>query len=294
VIRALALCLLLVGCSARLPMADDSPLVYDAHAVAQADRIAIFIPGALSSIALFAPAEGWRAGGFAPVYFRFPGLDGRPLGTLDLDQAADQIARFATRHPRKDIALVGYSSGAPIALLAASRITDGRIIPVAAIAPAVEQGGGLPTLARGAADILRATARAERPTPTDIWIEYWQILLFGRHARPDPDFQARVRAAATTQRGERGLGPPDPALSRAHTRAIRRWHLPDSLPLTHLRLRIYAGLEDPVFSTRQTLEFARKLGLDHIHGYPDEGHLLYLTQTDVFTTARRFAEDQFD
>ncbi|MCE8006369.1 alpha/beta hydrolase [Aestuariivita sp.] len=293
----LGLILMLAGCAqqAAPPTPQADPLLYRPEKIAATDRLVIFIPGALTSVRMFAPARGWTQSGFAPVFYRFPGLDGRPLtGPLDIGAAADEIAAFANAHPEKDVALVGYSSGAPIAILAAARITGDRIVPVAAISPAVERSGGLPTLARGAGDILRAAARAGTLERLPIWVEYWQILLYGRNATPDPQFRQRIISRAHTHSGERSLGPPDPNLARSHASRLARWELPPKLDLTHVRLRLYAGLEDPVFSTAQTLRFARKLGQDRIYGYPGEGHLLYLTQSDVFDTARQFADTVLD
>ncbi|TNF59100.1 MAG: alpha/beta hydrolase [Rhodobacteraceae bacterium] len=290
-VAALAACAPGLRQAARAPDAQD-PLLYDPAMIARAERIAVFIPGALNSVAMFAPARGWTEGGFAPVYFRFPGLDGLPLDeVLDPDAAAARIADFAARHPNKDIALVGYSSGAAIAILAANRIRDGRIVPVAAISPAVEKAGGMTTVLAGAADILRAAARAERKDTFTIWTEYWQILLYGRHAEPAPQVRAAIRDGANRLREERALRPPLARLARSHSARLRTWELPADLDLSHAPVRIFVGREDPVFTTRQTLAFARKLGLSQIHAYPGDGHLLYLTQTDVFTTARLFAED---
>lgn len=271
------------------------PLLYSERAVAAADRLVVFVPGALASVRMFDSAAGWTDGGFAAVYYRFPGLDGFPLtGPLAPEQAADQIAAFANAYPDKDVALVGYSSGAPIALMAASRIAGDRVVPVAAVAPLVERAGGLPTVVRGAGDLLRASIRAGSIDLTLVWIEYWHILLYGRDTEPDPAFREQVFEFAQEHRGDRRFGPPDSDLARAHSRALRAWEIPEDLDLSNVRLRIYAGLEDPVFSTAQTLRFARRLGVSEIYGYPGDGHLLYLTQPDVFDTAQRFAIDTFE
>ena len=293
---ALVISLALAACSRVDAPADGAtdPLLYAPDQVAQEDRLVIFVPGALTSVVMFAPARGWSQGNWAAAYYRFPGLDEMPDAPLDIDGAARRIADFANAHPGKEIALVGYSSGAPIALLAAAQIDGDRVVPVAMISPAVERGGGLPTLARGAGDIVRAAARAQSLDPVQVWIEYWQILLRGRDAPPIPTFRERIIETARADEGERPLGPPETRLARSHSRTLQYWELPEDLDLSHVRLRIYAGLEDPVFSTAQTLRFARLLGQDRIYGYPGEGHLMYLTQPDVFETARLFAESQFD
>ena len=293
---ALLFCLLFAGCTQfdDPKLTPQDPLLYRSDEVERAGRLVIFVPGSLTSVVMFDPADGWSRGRFADAYYRFPGLDGMPVTPLDIQGAAAQIAAFANRYPDKQVALVGYSSGAAIAILAAAQIQGDRVVPVAAISPAVERGGGMPTLARGASDIIRSAARAQSFDPLDVWVEYWQILLRGRNARPIPEFRERVIETARIHRGERDLGPPETRLARSHARYLSRWELPEDLNLEHVRLRIYVGLEDPVFSTAQTLRFARQLGEKQIYGYPGEGHLLYLTQTDVFETARLFAEDIFE
>ncbi len=292
---AVLLCLLTLGCTAYDQPSPDqaNPLQYRSADVAHAERLVIFVPGSLTSITMFDSAEGWSRSGFADAYYRFPGLDGMPITPLNIEGAATLIADFANRHPEKQVALVGYSAGAAIAILAATQIEGDRVVPVAAISPAVERGGGMPTLARGASDIVRSAARAKSLDAVDIWLEYWQILLRGRNAAPIPEFRERVIETARAHRGERDLGPPETRLAQSHARYLRSWELPENLDLSHVRLRVYVGLEDPVFSTKQTLRFARQLGVEQIYGYPGEGHLLYLTQTDVFETARQFAEEVF-
>lgn len=292
----LLVCLLIVGCAPYDDPPQDlpDPILHRPEDVARADRLVIFVPGSLTSVVMYDAADGWSGGGFAAAYYRYPGLDGMPVTPLDIDGSAAQIAAFANRYPDKDVALVGYSSGAAIAILAAAQIQGDRVVPVAAISPAVERGGGMPTLARGASDIVRSAARAQSLDPLDVWVEYWQILLRGREAPPLPAFRERVLETARIHRGDRDLGPPDPRLARSHARHLSRWELPGDLDLEHVRVRIYAGLEDPVFSTAQTLRFTKQLGETQIYGYPGEGHLLYLTQPDVFETARLFAETVFD
>ncbi len=289
------LCLLAAGCTVyEQPLHDQKdPLLHNSVDIARADRLVIFVPGSLTSITMYGPADGWSRGGFADAYYRFPGLDGMPVTPLDIEGSARRIAGLANRYPDKEVALVGYSSGAAIAILAAAQIAGDRVVPVAAISPAVERGGGMPTLVRGASDIVRSAARAKSLDPVDVWIEYWQILLRGRNAAPIPEFRERVIETARTHRGETNLGPPEKRLAQSHARYLRSWELPENLDLSKVRLRIYVGLEDPVFSINQTLRFARQLGAEQIYGYPGEGHLLYLTQSDVFETARRFAEEVF-
>lgn len=292
----LLLALALAAC-ARLPAESPrEPLAYDPAQVARSETLAIFIPGVLSSVEMFAPARDWAGRGYGLAFYRFPGFDGLPLDhRLDLETAAETIARFAARHPDKPVVLVGYSTGAPIALMAAARLAP-RPVTVAAISPAVEHGGGLDTLLKGARDMAGAAARASRsgaPTRKAIWLEYWKTLLYGRKNRLDPDFAARIDALFAAN--EERIGQPDPELVRAHTADLRGWTIPEGLDLSHARIGYFIGMEDPVFSPRQTDRLRRRLEggerRGRIVGFADDGHLLLLTRASLFDHVLRFVEE---
>ena len=281
---------LLTSCSLPLtPTASETPLHYDPAEVARAETIAIFIPGALSSVAIFDAAQDWDDHGYARVLYRYPGLDGLPTDHyVDPETVAGTVAAFANRYPDKDIALVGYSTGGPIALLAAPQITGNRSVKVAAMSTAVEYGGGLPTVWHGLVDIIRAMIATGSTDRQVVWKRFWSGLLYGPDALDDPAFADRLQR--DVKAGEQIIVRLDPAVSLAHTLGLPGFALPGDLDLSGVPTAFFVGLNDPVFSTAQTRNFSRKIGGVTIYGYPDHGHLLFFTRPEVFDDIRAFVE----
>ena len=266
-----------------------NPLVYNAVEVAQADKIAIFIPGVLASIDIFDATETWGDAGYARALYRFPGLDGLANDHfIDPATIADEIADFANAYPDKDIALIGYSTGGPVALLTAPKISKGRTVRVAAMSTAVEYGGGLPTALRGASDIVRAMVATGAVDRETVWKRFWAGLLYGIDALDDPAFADRL--ARDIAAGEKIIVKLDPAVAIAHAAGLPTFELPDDLDLTGIPVGFFVGLNDRVFSTAQTVDFSRKIGNVTIFGYPEQGHLLFFTRPDVFEDMRAFVE----
>lgn len=267
------------------------PLLYNAQEIANADRIAIFIPGALASIDIFEATENWDNAGYARAMYRFPGLDGLPNDHLiHPPTVAAHIADFANKYPDKDVALIGYSTGGPIALLAAPQISGERDVRVAAMSTAVEYGGGFGTVFRGLEDIVRAmiaTGSLQRQT---VWKRFWAGLLYGPDALDDPAFEDRL--ARDIAAGAKIIVKLDPAVALAHTLGLPGFQVPDDLDLDGIPVAFFVGLNDRVFSTRQTFDFSRKIGDVAIYGYPEQGHLLFFTRPDVFDDMRAFVEDR--
>lgn len=290
--RVLIAALLWVVAACGVPLtteSDDNPLRYDAAEVARAERLAIFIPGALSSVAIFEATEGWDAHGYARAFYRYPGLDELPADHLvSPDVVAAAIAEFANAYPDKDVALVGYSTGGPIALLAAPQISKGRAVRVAAMSTAVEYGGGIPTAWRGLVDILRAMIATGSTDRQVVWKRFWSGLLYGPDALEDPAFADRLER--DVEAGEKIIVRLDPAVALAHTLGLPGFALPDDLDLTGIPVAFFIGLNDRVFSVDQTRNFSRRIGGVPIYGYPEQGHLLFFTRPDVFEDIRAFVE----
>lgn len=282
----------LTGCG--LPLTTHSekqPLIFDAAEVGRADRLAIFIPGALASVNVFEDSASWDDAGYARVFYRFPGLDGLDNDRIVAPQiAAETIATFANDYPDKDIALIGYSTGGPIALLAAADISKGRRVHVAAMSTAVEHGGGLPTVGRGLVDIGRAMIATGSLKRQVVWKRFWAGLLYGPDALGDPAFADRLERDIIE--GEKILVRLDPAVALAHTLGLPGFVVPDDLDLTDIPVAFFVGLNDRVFSLRQTRNFSRKIGDVTIYGYREQGHLLFFTRPDVFDDIRAFVEDR--
>lgn len=266
-----------------------NPLVYDAVDVAQADKIAIFIPGVLASIDIFDATESWSDAGYARALYRFPGLDGlKNDHFIDPATIAVRIADFANRYPDKDIALIGYSTGGPVALLTAPMITKGRDVRVAAMSTAVEYGGGFPTALRGLSDILRAMVATGSLDRETVWKRFWAGLLYGVDALDDPAFEDRLSRDIAA--GEKIIVKLDPAVALAHALGLPTFEVPANLDLSDIPVGFFVGLNDRVFSTEQTVAFSRKIGDVTIFGYPEQGHLLFFTRPDVFEDMLAFVE----
>lgn len=280
----------LAGCGVPLTtQSQQDPMVYDPAAVAAADRIAILIPGALSGVAIFDESADWEEAGYARVLYRYPGLDGLPADHfVSPSVVAADIAAFANGYPGKDIALVGYSTGGPIALLSAPQISPGRDVRVAAMSTAVEYGGGIPTVWRGLVDIARAMVATGSTERQVVWKRFWAGLLYGPDALDDPAFADRLDR--DIKAGEKIIVRLEPAVALAHTLGLPGFELPDDLDLTGIPVAFFVGFNDRVFSLNQTRRFAQKVGDVTIYGYPEQGHLLFFTRPDVFEDMRAFVE----
>lgn len=282
--------IILMGCAPEPTRFDgaQSPLTFDAETVSRSNKIAVLIPGALAPIDIFSPANVWADEGYALVYYRFPGLDGLPLDhKLGIENAASKIAAFANKYPGKSIRILGYSTGGPIAILAAEEIEGD--VKVAAMSSAVERAGGTQTTFRATVDIIGAAARVKSLKRNIIWLEYYRTLLFGRKGLRDPALNARADRHVAEEKDDIIL--PEGELPAAHSDDLRSWTLRDAPRLSANRLRFFIGLEDPVFSTLQTRRFASLFGAPQIVEYPDQGHLLFLTQPQVFEDVFAFFEE---
>ena len=282
----------MAGCALKpLPVKGaESPLVFDPAEVETSEAIVVFIPGALASIEIFSPAKAWGASGYALVHYRFPGLDGLPLDhELAIDSAAEEIAQFADRYPHKPIRLLGYSTGGPIAILA-SQIIQADDVKVAALSPAPSKAGGIETVLRSSRDILAASIRAGSFRRDKVWMEHYRTLLFGRAGLKCPDLADRIDQIADQER--ENIVIPERDISRAHTRDIRNWTVPDDLHIDPETVSFYIGTEDPVFSVKQIRKFAESIGVTRIKEYPRGGHLLFLTHPEVFDDVLSFFGEQ--
>lgn len=252
-------------------------LIYDADAVAQAARLVICAPGALTRISIFDPVLAWRARGWEPIFYPFPGLDGRPLApALDIAQAADDIAAFVRAHPEKKICLLGFSTGGAIVIEAASRIA--APLRTAAMAPGLPQAGGWQTMRATTHDVLSAALRVRSLRVRPVWLEYYRTLLVGRAGLGPRAEESRAMVAARAPT----MVYPKGGLLRAHARGLRRWRGPN-VPLPSAGdVALFIGDADPVFATRQTMQFAASLGGVQVRRYPAEGHMLPLTHRAVF------------
>ncbi len=290
-ILLLTLALSMTGCaSIDLPATSSHDvLVYDINAVERAEKLAVVVPGALASIGIFDPIAEWDQHGYALVYYRFPGLDGLPLDhRLDIDVAATTVANFLNAHPDKPARLLGYSTGAPIVLVASTMLQSSDV-KTAAMSPAVPRGGGFPTMCRTSRDVFLAGLRAWSWRPEKVWPEYYRTLLFGRAGRTDKALRPTIDKLVEQDR--ENIIIPNRSLGAAHSDGLREWEPSPDLNLDAQRVRFYFGDNDPVFSQKQTQKFAQQIGITDLVSYGTHGHLLFITHPEVFSDILAFFEE---
>ncbi|WP_259650562.1 alpha/beta fold hydrolase [Roseobacter sp. OBYS 0001] len=262
-------------------------LSYDAQALSRARVIAVLIPGALSRGDIFAPVQRWQEAGYGLATYRFPGLDSRPLSpALKIEKAAAEIADLASAHPDTPFRLLGFSTGAPIALSAAHRMRND--VKVAGLSPAVERGGGTETALRTTRLILSAAWRVRSGRLRKVWLEYYRLLLFGTPVLSDQTLS--IRAAQIIDGRADRIVFPEGGMPKAHMADLRRWRLPKDTAFEKGQIRFFQGLEDPVFSPQQVTHFARQIGGVPVTGYADQGHLMFASHLPVFDDIFDFFE----
>ena len=265
-------------------------LLYDSEQVAKASHLVIFVPGVFSRIQIFDAAASHLPAIAAPAYYRFPGLDGLPVTPgLQIEQAASDIAALAESYPEHELTLVGYSGGAAIVLEASQLLKNGRVANVALISPTPPFGGGLATRLRTTRDILSVASRIGSLNVGEIWPEYWKILAFGRE-----NYRSGARRDETAHLLEQERGNivlPKGAIVAAHSTSLRKWDLSEEFDADNLRIGVFYGAVDPVFSEAQTSALIRRLGtITRTERYPDQGHILMVTEPRLFSDVFGFAQ----
>lgn len=262
-------------------------ILCDAKEIVRADHLVIFVPGVLSNIQIFDAAKPLLQRRTASAYYRFPGLDGVPLSSaLQVERAAREIALLAETYPNHELTFVGYSGGAAIALEASQLLGSQRAANLALISPTPPFGGGLETRLRTTLDVLAVSVRLGTFDIAKIWPEYWKILAFGR---------ANYRSGARSDEVERLLERewsniviPKREIAKAHTQSLQRWELSSNFDAGRLRIGVFYGAKDPVFSEKQTNALIQRLGgAERTQRYPDQGHIPIITEPKLF-------EDIFD
>ncbi|MEM7439507.1 MAG: alpha/beta hydrolase [Pseudomonadota bacterium] len=249
-----------------------------------ADTIVFLVPGALASTTLFGPARRVSGKGVAVVEYRFPGFDGLPADrNVYIQRSAKKIASVANRYPNARVRLMGFSTGAAIAIEAAARI-DNADVEVGAISAAVPFPGMLGAGPRGAYGLTRAAISAKSLKPEKVWLEYFKTLLFGWEWESDP--ATRDWANAYVDWFEESLEIPDDGVGASHTRNLLVWTLSDEVRANPPKVRFYHGVNDTIVPLRLVKELAAKVD-GTVHTYRPDAHLLLITRPSVIVTAGR-------
>lgn len=252
--------------------------------LAAADTIVFLVPGALASTHLFGPALELGGNGTAVVEYRFPGFDDLPHDRdVNIIRAAKKIASLANQYPHARVRLMGFSTGAAIAIEAAARI-DNPDVEVGAIASAVPFPGMLGAGPRGAYGLTRSALTIGSLQAEEVWLEYFKILLFGWDWEQDPATRDWANAYVDWFRDK--VEVPSDGVGASHTRNLLIWSLSPQLRANPPKVRFYHGENDTIVPLRLVKSLAAKLG-STVHVFSPDAHLLLLTSPDVIEIAGR-------
>ncbi len=234
---------------------------------------------------MFFPLRAWADADTAVVAWRFPGLDGRPAeDRVRIVPAGAAIAAFVNARNPRAVRLIGLSAGAAIALEAARDVRAGQV-DVALISPALPTPAVVLASAAAAADMAEAAARAGTWETRALFAEYYRTLLYGRAHYGDP-----LRAAESARRAaavKDSLILPGEGRARSHAAGLIGWTLRRPEELSHVRVMIFVGSEEPLFPLAAVRRFAARLPQVNLYIYRGQGHLLFETATDLFGDIRR-------
>lgn len=280
----LILALSLAGCARAPVVSTQEPLLYAKEDIGRAKSIVIGIPGALTSIKVFLPIEGWRTSDRTIAYYRLPGFDEQPGDTpLSINEAAGHIATFVRDGGFEEVYLIGHSTGAAIALETAKalrRVRPGMAVHVAGVSTALPAPQPLLAGARGAKSTVAAAMRARTLRPRDVWIEYYRRLSYGRDTS---HHEAVIRAAnARIAREGNQIELPPKSVTRRHFTAILGWRNNGPERLSGTQMTFWHGGEDPVFPIPAVKRFTKTLPDAHLRVLPHHGHVILLTYPQIW------------
>lgn len=263
-----------------------APVVHDGQARPGVDTAIVLIPGAMASIELFAPVLDWDVPNSTVMAYRFPGLDGLALNhRVDIVDSGALLAEHLNRLGVKHVDLIGYSTGGPIALEAARRI-KGAEVQVALLSSASDTPAAVIAAARGAVDVTRSFLRSKFGGEDDALLENYRTLLFGRRHYSEAELAERSRQLAALQRGH--IEAPPPRMTLAHTSDLMSWTAGDPSDLYDVRIGVFHGSEDSIFSEGRTWRFAKRLHAETYRSYQGQGHLLFVTEPRIWEDIRDF------
>ncbi|WP_375175582.1 alpha/beta fold hydrolase [Pseudooceanicola sp.] len=262
-----------------------NPVVHDGKAERGVGTAIVLIPGAMASIELFAPVLEWDIPDSAVMAYRFPGVDGLELNhRVDIVDSGALIAGHLNDIGAERVYLIGYSTGGPIALEAARRVT-GAEVQVALLSSASDSPAALIASARGAVDVVKALFRSKEGLDEAL-LENYRTLLYGRRHFSEAELAEQSRRLAALQRGY--ITTPPRKMTLAHTTDLMTWYLDAPEDVHDLRIGVFHGSEDSVFSERLTWRYAKRLQAETFRSYQGQGHLLFVTEPRIWDDIRAF------
>ncbi|MFN4204603.1 MAG: alpha/beta fold hydrolase [Tabrizicola sp.] len=271
--------LLLAACAAAPPPARAPLYPVAAETRAPPQTVTVLLPGALTTSRVFGPARDWAGPDHLVVEYRLPGMQGEPLRpALDIDRAAGWVADLANRHPQARIQLLGYSTGAVIAIEAAGRIDHGERVRVVAVSSATPFPGAALALLRGAAQVAGGALAIGSFDRDRVWEEYFKTLYLGTGWRRSPEKRDLARRLEEAMRGR--LTTPGEGRGRAQSASLLFWTPSRAALDSKATITFYHGDRDPVFPLGPVRRLATRMGA-RLCVLPDEGHMLFLSRPDL-------------
>ncbi|NIZ10449.1 alpha/beta fold hydrolase [Pseudooceanicola sp. HF7] len=284
-----ALLLLILSACSSLPGPERAgvfPMLEDGQARKGIHRVILLIPGAFESVNIFAPALDWHLPDTTVVAYRFPGMDGLPQDhRVDMDGSAQLIADYVNDLDPDEVYVIGYSTGGPIAIETAERLTTPPQA-MALISSAAEMPSAIMASLRGAVDVAEAMLRVGTTRSDAALTENYRTLLYGREHYQDSATASLSQSEAEEVRAV--MVRPSLKLSLAHSASLMTWRLDADRDLSDTRIGFFHGGADPVFPVEATQTFAARVQAEQFLIYPGQGHLLYETSRRLFDDIRDF------
>jgi pimeloyl-ACP methyl ester carboxylesterase len=284
---ALAAALILAACAP--PPRDAKPPLYTAAQPQDPEEVTFLLPGALTTTRIFGPANNWATPRHLVVEYRLPGMRDQPLDPpLDILRAAGQVAAVANRHPEARINLIGYSTGAAIAIEAAGRITGSDRVRVAAVSSATPFPGAAAAFLRGVAGVAGTALITGSLDAETVWDEYFITLYLGRGWRQSAEKRAIADAIRESFKGR--INTPGEGRGRSQSASLLLWTLSPEARASDARITFFHGQNDPIFPLPGIRRLAARLGAT-LCVLPEDGHMPLLSRPDLMGRIERVLGD---
>lgn len=272
---------------AKAPVRSDPPLynVVDATRPASPRYVTFLLPGALTTADIFHSARDWGGPDHLVVEYRLPGMQGEPVSPpLDITQSALWVADLANQYPDARIQLLGYSTGAVIAIEAAGQIDNSDWVKVVAVSSATPFPGAVSAALRGGVEVIRSALAIGSLNRQKVWEEYYKTLYFGTGWRSSPEKRDLAGRLAEVVKG-RVLAPRG-GMGRAQSGSLLFWTPSQAALSTRADITFYHGGRDPVFRLAAIQRLAARFDAT-VCILPDEGHLMFQSQPGLIERIRR-------
>lgn len=248
--------------------------------------ITVLLPGALTTAEIFRPAQDWAGPDHLVVEYRLPGMQGEPVSPrLELRRSAAWVADIANRHPEAEIQLIGYSTGAAIAIEAAGRITHSERVKVAAISSATPFPGAVLAAMRGGVDVAASAVRLGSLDRQRIWEDYYKTLYLGKGWRHSAAKREQAAQLEDIRKGR--VKAPGGGVGKSQSGSLLFWSPSDAARSTRVEIRFFHGDLDPVFPLPAAKRLARSLHSE-ICILPGQGHLVLQSDPSLMERIARF------